>query len=78
MIGGKTRERLCGDGPDLSTLLKQDVCLVKLRRNVIKFFNMNFEAAGVYIQRFEVIKQFIAENKRQESVENEIGMLHFV
>jgi len=78
VIDGKTAERLCGDGPDLNTVLKQDEYLVKLRRNVIKFFKKNFEAAGVYIQKFEVIGQFVTENKEksQESIENETGIVH--
>jgi hypothetical protein len=78
MIDGKTAERLCEDGPDLNTVLRQDMYLVKLRRHVIKFFNMNFKAVVVYIQRFEVISQFIAENKKksQESIEDEIGIVH--
>ena len=77
MIDGKTAERLCGDGPDLNTVLRQDECLVKLRRNVMKFFNKNFEAAVVYIQKFEVIGQFVTENKEksQESIENEMGIV---
>lgn len=78
MIDGKTAERLCGDGPDLTTVLRQDAYLVKLRRNVIKLFNVNFEAAVVYIQRFEVIRQIIAENKKKsrESIDDEIGIVH--
>lgn len=78
MIDGKMAERLCGDGPDLSTVLRQDEYLVKLRRNVIKFFKKNFEAAIVYIQKFEVIGQFVTENKEkdQESIENETGIVH--
>jgi len=78
MIDGKTAERLCGDGPDLNTVLRQDDYLVKLRRNGIKFFKKNFEAAMVYIQKFEVIGQFVMENKEkdQESIENETGIVH--
>jgi len=75
MINGKMEERLCGNGPNLSIILKEDAYLVKLRRHVIKFFNMNFEAAVSYIQRFLVIRQFFAENeeKSRGSIENEIG-----
>jgi len=78
MIDGKTVERLGGDGPDLNTVLRQDEYLVKLRRNVIKFFKKNFEAAILYIQKFEVIGQFVTENKvkDQESIENETGIVH--
>lgn len=78
MIDGKTAERLCGDGPDLNTVLRHDEYLVKLRRNVIKFFKKNFEAGIVYVQKFEVIGQFVAENKEkdQESIENETGIVH--
>lgn len=78
MIDGKMAERLCGDVPDLNTMLRQDEYLVKLRRNIIKFFINNFEAAVVYIQKFEVIGQFVTENKEkgQESIENETGILH--
>jgi hypothetical protein len=75
MINGKIGERLCGDGPDLNIILRQDAYLIKLRRNVMKFFNVNFEAALVYIQRFEFIRQFLAEDeeKTQESINNEMG-----
>jgi len=78
MIDGKTAERLCGDGPDLNTVLREDEYLVKLRRNVIQFLKKNFEAAVVYIQKFEVIGQFVTENKEkgQESIENETGIVH--
>jgi len=78
MIDGKMTERLCGDGPDLNTVLRQDEYLVKLRRNVIRFFKKNFEAAVVYIQKFEVIGQFVTENKEKsrESIENETGIVH--
>jgi hypothetical protein len=59
-------------------VLRQDEYLVKLRRNVIKFLKKNFEAAVVYIQKFEVIGQFVTENKEkgQESIENETGIVH--
>jgi hypothetical protein len=75
VINGKIGERLCGDGPDLNIILRQDAYLIKLRRNVMKFFNVNFEAALVYAQRFEFIRQFLAEDeeKTQESINNEMG-----
>lgn len=78
MINGKTEERLCGDGPNLRIVLRQDNYLVKLRRNIMKFFKKNFEAAVVYIQRFEFVRQFFSENeeKSHDSIENETGTVH--
>jgi hypothetical protein len=74
-IGGRTEEMLCGYGPDLSIILRKDAYLVRLRRNVFKLFNMNFEAAAVYLQRFEFIRQFIVQNeeKSHNSIKNEMG-----
>lgn len=74
-IGGRTEERLCGYGPDLSVILRKDAYLVRLRRKVIKFLNVNFEAAVACIQKFEFVRHFIAENeeKSHDSIENEMG-----
>ncbi|XP_069668946.1 dynein axonemal heavy chain 6 isoform X3 [Periplaneta americana] len=73
MINGKVEERLCGDGPVLSVVLSEDIFLVNLRKNIIKFFNLNFEAAMTYIQRFQDIREFYAENelKDHSSIKNE-------
>jgi hypothetical protein len=78
VINGKIEERLIGDGPNLRIVLRQDNYLVKLRRNIMKFFKKNFEAAVVYIQRFEFVRQFLAENeeKSHDSIENETGTVH--
>jgi hypothetical protein len=75
MINGKAEERLCGDGPNLRIVLRQDDYLVKLRKYIIQFFKKNFEAAVVYIQRFQSVRQFLAENeeKSHESIANETG-----
>jgi hypothetical protein len=71
-------EKLFRHGPEFNPVLRQDEYLVKLRRNVMKFFNKNFEAAVVYIQKFEFIEQFVTENKEksQESIESETGIVY--
>jgi hypothetical protein len=78
MINGKTEEKLCGDGPNLGTVLKQDDCSVKLRRYTMKILKKNFEAATVYIQKFQSLRQFFVENEEEShnSIENETGTAH--
>ena len=78
MICGKKEERLCGDGPQLQRVLRNDSYLIRLREGVIMYFKSNFEAAEIYVQRFEFIRKFFVENlaKSHSSIMNEVGKLN--
>ncbi|XP_068083916.1 dynein axonemal heavy chain 6 [Anabrus simplex] len=66
MINHKHSERLCSIGTDLSALLSEDEHVIRLKDNIFGYLTHNFAAVEAYVQRFEFIREFFAENETTE------------
>ncbi|XP_049813740.1 dynein axonemal heavy chain 6 [Schistocerca nitens] len=73
MICGKAEGRLCGTGPEIDVILKEDKHRLDIRTNIILSIHNNFEAINKYIQRFQFIREFHTVNTAtdMESITNE-------
>ncbi|XP_047115990.1 dynein axonemal heavy chain 6 [Schistocerca piceifrons] len=79
MICGKAEGRLCGTGPEIDVILKEDKHRLDIRTNIILSIHNNFEAINKYIQRFQFIREFHTVNTAtdMESITNETVMEKF-
>ncbi|XP_049864535.1 dynein axonemal heavy chain 6 [Schistocerca gregaria] len=79
MICGKAEGRLCGTGPEIDVILKEDKHRLDIRTNIILSIHSNFEAINKYIQRFQFIREFHTVNTAtdMESITNETVMEKF-
>ncbi|XP_049961962.1 dynein axonemal heavy chain 6-like [Schistocerca serialis cubense] len=77
MICGKAEGRLCGTGPEIDVILKEDKHRLDIRTNIILSIHNNFEAINKYIQRFQFIREFHTVNTAtdMESITNETEYL---
>lgn len=73
IINGVKEDRICGWGPTLAFFLKDDEYLIKEREKVFFYLDKNYDAADLYIERFEPIREFYERDclKTQEEIEKE-------
>lgn len=79
IINGKEEARICGYGPLLIFYIEDDKKLAVEREIVIDHFELSFEMAQLYIDRFEFIRQFFAEDSlvEEDSIREEKGKVPF-
>ncbi|CAG2054542.1 unnamed protein product [Timema podura] len=75
LINERVEERLCGLGPDILSVLKEDITLIDLQAKVGHLLTANFAFATKYIERFEFIRDFYNENEARihDDIKNELG-----
>nr|CAD7400728.1 unnamed protein product [Timema cristinae] len=79
LINEKVEERLCGLGPDILSVLKEDITLIDLQAKVGQLLTANFAFAMKYIERFEFIRDFYNENEARihDDIKNELDLETF-
>ncbi|KAG8249571.1 hypothetical protein J6590_017555 [Homalodisca vitripennis] len=63
MVCGKQEERLCGLGPSLEYVIKEDKEIQDMKLKVIKSFLDNFKCVHLYIEHFKDIHNFYIQDK---------------
>ncbi|KAF5272727.1 hypothetical protein FQA39_LY07754 [Lamprigera yunnana] len=62
MINGKKEGRTCGYGPPITFYMEQNVELVGMRIKILEMIAEGYEAANIYIRRFDSIQTFFSED----------------
>lgn len=75
MINGKVEDRICGWGPTLIYYLSVDEDLHASRNEFFNYFETNYNAALLYLERFKFILDFFAEDSAvaEDDIKNETG-----
>ncbi|RZC39366.1 dynein heavy chain 6, axonemal, partial [Asbolus verrucosus] len=63
IINGKEEPRICGYGPTLTFYLDEDRHLAAEKNEIITYFTVNYELAHLYVDRFDFIREFFAEDE---------------
>lgn len=68
-------DRICGWGPTLAFVLKDDEYYIKTSELVFSHIDQNYDSADTYIKRFEPIRQFYERDCRKttKEIEDERG-----
>ncbi|XP_066151500.1 dynein axonemal heavy chain 6 [Euwallacea fornicatus] len=79
VINGKIEDRICGRGPSLEFFLGTDEHLEFELNRVFKYFDTNYEAAGLYVERLDPVREFFAEDLlvTEGDIEKETVAEHF-
>lgn len=77
VINKKVEDRICGWGPTLDFYLAHDDHLVAEKANIIKYLEINYRAASKFIEQFESIREFYAEDLKMaaDQIRNERGKI---
>jgi hypothetical protein len=57
-------EKVCGDGPELDTLVSTDPDLKEIYETIDLILNHGFETCRGYIESFDFIRVFCLENEK--------------
>lgn len=63
MVCGKQEERLCGLGPSLEYVIKEDIDIQKMKMQIIQSLLDNFKCVHTYMEHFKFIHDFFVEDK---------------
>lgn len=75
IINGVVEERICGWGPTLAFFLNDDQHLAREREKIFIYLDESYDAADLYIQRFELTREFFATDclKTEKEIDEERG-----
>ncbi|XP_050294811.1 dynein axonemal heavy chain 6 [Anthonomus grandis grandis] len=79
VINEKVEDRICGWGPTFEFYLNKDEKLAQEKERFFKFFDINYDAANLYIQRLEPVREFFAEDLMvcEEDIQQETVIENF-
>nr|CAI5844200.1 unnamed protein product [Callosobruchus analis] len=79
IINEKVEDRICGWGPTLEFYLKEDEFLEMIKQLTEIYLNENYRSAEIYIERYNPVRQFYAEDLQvvEKDIENERDLEHF-
>jgi hypothetical protein len=62
MVCGKQEERLCGLGPSLEYVIKEDTEIQNMKRHISECLVENFNSIHLYMEHFKSLHDFYVED----------------